>query len=385
MQNENSKSEEHSGVLRWITALGGLGVGVVALLYVCGYLAHIVYFRLLGLEVNSQPLNYLRFAGDYLVSFFISLPQLLQLFSTYWRNLIADCLWSTLVSCVLLIGLAASTRVFLPRWKKLRTALVCFVIVLGAAPVFVQERYVLQVRDVLQPITPDNVVGEGRLQLGEKARPLQGRLDSLVSSYEAQLRLGKTGQEFDPWSRWFAPSSPNTEQQRTNSYLALLFLNILYLCSAAFAAFRMEKGLLGSIVRVEFVLTGLLFFLLFPCVYATLGRSFVFPVVVLKLADEDQDEPAEDAEDEGQKNVKPKTKKHIDTHPVFLIYQDETELVVYDRLNLLQLKRLPRSRILEVKQLYRSSPFQNCAEAVNEKGVPCEALWIKEERDILDF
>src|SRR5689334_22738125 len=99
MSEESSTNEKTS--INWLKELSGIGLGIVAILYVCGYLIHIVYYRLLGVDVGAQPLTYLTLAGDYLVSILISVPQLFSLFGEYRPALSENLLWLGILSCFL--------------------------------------------------------------------------------------------------------------------------------------------------------------------------------------------------------------------------------------------------------------------------------------------
>jgi hypothetical protein len=106
---------------------------------------------------------------------------------------------------------------------------------------------------------------------------------------------------------------------------------------------------------------------------------FSFPVVQLELeaskgeaAKPGESDPGGDAE-------------KVITHPVYLFAQNDSEVIVYDRLNLFQIKHVPRSKLAGVKQLYYASPFDGCQQT---QGVfaPCEvASWKENLQPISDF
>lgn len=50
-------------------------VGAGTVFYICGYLVHVVLYRLLGVEFAAQPLDYLKLAGDYSISIIVSIPR----------------------------------------------------------------------------------------------------------------------------------------------------------------------------------------------------------------------------------------------------------------------------------------------------------------------
>src|SRR5205085_4037358 len=145
------------------------------------------------------------------------------------------------------------------------------------------------------------------------------------------------------------------QQERANSYLALMLLNILFLIVLLMAFWLSGDGLYSKVIRIE-ALTGLsLALLLFPCMYATLGKVTSFPVVRLKLkvesggpADRKGDNIPEGNDRVPEAGNEKSEHKELLTHPIFLIFQGESELIVYDRLNLFQIKRVPRSQVISI-------------------------------------
>src|SRR5438874_1983733 len=81
-------------------------VGGAALLYIFGFTVHWAYFRLLGLEIGGQPLDYLRFAADYVTSVVSSLPQLLFAFAYYSPKLIHAPLLTSTIFGSLIVAVA---------------------------------------------------------------------------------------------------------------------------------------------------------------------------------------------------------------------------------------------------------------------------------------
>jgi hypothetical protein len=69
--------------LDWIKDYSAIVVSVATAFYVCGYLVHVAYFRVLGVEIDGQPLDYIKMGGDYSISLITSTVQLVGLFSQY--------------------------------------------------------------------------------------------------------------------------------------------------------------------------------------------------------------------------------------------------------------------------------------------------------------
>jgi hypothetical protein len=131
---------------------------------------------------------------------------------------------------------------------------------------------------------------------------------------------------------------------------------------------------------------------LFPFVYATVGRNLTYPIVMLKLtASEDsatsesknEAPPKPEANATSQKSNADLTGKNW-THCVYLIANLDNEVIVFDRLNFFQLKRIPRSRILTISQVFAASPFESCSKE-QSTFTPCETLWMSEQTPVLDF
>lgn len=375
--------------MNWLTGLSGIGLGAAAILYVCGYLAHTVYYRLLGVDVGAQPFTYLMFSGDYLISIIISIPQLFSLIIEYSPKLIEGWRWLGIVSCLfsLVCILSCKKRQAVSSRRQL---LVCVSIGLACLIIVLAEIKVLGAKNVLQPLLPVEAQADQLDEADGQGGALQQRVSIVRESYREHEKLGTGTPGFDEWKRWFDPLSPNTEQERNSVYLALLLLNIIFLITLSVVVRHRGGGRYSKVILVEASAGALLTLLLLPCVYATVGRVFSFPVVEIKLKVEGgkiRDKPSSDKP--GEMEAVPSTRRgesetdELVTHPVFLIFQNESEIIVYDRLNLFQLKRVPRSQVVSVNQLGTSSPFEDCD--LEQGFTPCEVLWAKNTEQIVDF
>ena len=144
--------------VNWLTELSGIGLGAVAVLYICGYLAHTVYYRLMGIDVGAQPFTYLTFSGDYLISIFISIPQLFSLlFISYIPKIIEDWRWLGILFCLLSL-LCLLLRRKRPRTESnLRKILACIFIGLACLTMILSELKVLRVQNVKMVPPSDSV------------------------------------------------------------------------------------------------------------------------------------------------------------------------------------------------------------------------------------
>src|SRR5437588_11467072 len=158
----------NKSLLELLKDLSALVVGAAAALYVFGYTVHLAYFRLLGVEMVGQPLDYVRLAADYLVSVVTSLPQLLLGLPYYLPKLFHWPMSGAAVTCLLIVPLLfvlylpfkrireyVSNKSLFRKGPNLETALryglgillaVCLCIIICA------EFDVAGVRDVLQPV-----------------------------------------------------------------------------------------------------------------------------------------------------------------------------------------------------------------------------------------
>jgi len=237
---------------------------------------------------------------------------------------------------------------------------------------------VLSVKNVLQPIDAAQIQRMQTLSGGSRA--LDEKVEIVKILYDDYINNSDNTKEFREWSEWFSPRSMViTARQRENAYLSLLLSNILLL-TVGIIQWHLTRGYRGHLPRFIrgigiIVFLGQLF--LFPLVYATVGRVFAFPVISIRLKDESKE----------SNNTQPKIpteQKPVITHPVYVLAQNENEVVVYDRLNLFRIKHIPRSQIIQIDKLFYASPFDAC-ELTQDKFTPCEALWIPKESVIPDF
>jgi hypothetical protein len=397
----------------------GLLVGGAALLYVFGFTVHWAYFRLLGIDINGQPLDYLRFAADYSTSVVSSAPQLLFAFPYYSPKLVNAPLLMSTILCSLIVIIAISLHLRLKTLTEARkTKPAVFVvlwwilnvmIVVSISLLLQKEFDIAKVRDVLQPVDAADIQQmQNQLSTAgsDNAALLEVRGKNVSRIYEKYTQNKKGSPGFDYFNDWFNPTiGPNNSTERRAVYLALLLLNLVLLFAIIFqlrslrnadeeqdkVSFRKRVGFNWSRTLILLFSAGLLMqMFLFPFVYATLGRNLSFPIVMLKFAKPSEGQNAEvqskDSKPEG--NAIEKATVHPDgeiwTHCVYLIVDLDNEIVVYDRLNFFQVKRVPRARILTISQVFAASPFESCSKEV-ETFTPCETLWMPEETPILDF
>jgi hypothetical protein len=380
---QESPEKPHKSFLLWLTELSGVGLGVLALLYVCGFLAHTVHYRLLGVDVGAQPLNYLTFAGDFFVSVVISVPQSFWLFNDYKSELMQTKLWLPILLCILSLLCIGLLKIKTSH-RRVLGALFCLLIGFACTTLLGIEFRVFNVQNAFQPFSPVETQSDAQATSQNKVRTTGDQVRTIKESYEEHEKLP----EINEWKKWFDPLTANNQQNRTRSYLAFLFLNTLLLITLIVSLYFRRLCPYPRVIIFIASAGFLLLLLLTPCLYATLGRVYTFPVVRLNLETDEQHNLKNLSQNTSRQddNFPEKTDTAIQTfatHPVFLIAQDEAQILVYDRLNLFQVKRIGRSKARSITQLYISSPFDNCQGA--EGFVPCESLWLKDTTPILDF
>lgn len=401
----------------------GLVVGGAALLYVFGFTVHWAYFRLLGLEINGQPLDYLRFAADYATSVISSLPQLLFAFVYYSPKLIhAPLVTSTIFSSlIVIVSFALYIRRKNPRTPGKRKPSVFMIlwwslngmIIISFWLLFHTEFDIAKVRNVLQPVDPAEIQ-QMQNQLSpagnlDAAASLEVRSKNVARVYEKYTLTQKGSPGYHYFNDWFNPTvSSNNGTERRPMYLALLLLNLVLFSAIIVQLLSLKSTRMGhdsvpfrerigpswSQALIMVLCAGLLIqVFLFPFVYATLGRNLTYPVVMLRLATssdalgaETKNEVSTSKTEASATDEKVTVGRRPDdwTHCVYLLVDLDDEVIVYDRLNFFQVKRIPRNRILTISQLFAASPFESCSK---EEGTftPCETLWMSEQTPILDF
>jgi hypothetical protein len=420
-------------LLEILKDLSALAVGAAATLYVFGFTVHLAYFRLLGVEMVGQPLDYMRLAADYFVSVITSLPQLLLDIRYYLPELLHWPVSGAALACLLIVFLLlvlhlpvrglkdyiAEARLFRSRFRLepvLRHGLNLLLVVCLCIIIYV-EFEVASVRDVFQPVDAADIQQMKAQPIDAPGAEWQGRASLEIRAknvgrvYRKYMQSKKDSPGFKKWNRWFNPvANPHNAEDRVATFFALLLVNTVAAVALTFQIlFFLRKarttmsprgkpinspgrGRAGA-TAIVLSLVFLFQLLLFCYVYVALRRYYVYPVVSLKL-----DGPASKGTPEGNaptgqggETSDPRTAPGLLdpswTHCVYLIAQTDSEVVVYDRLNYFQIKHVPRSRILAINQLFHASPFESCSNDEKDENdfQPCEVLWMPETKRVSDF
>ncbi len=407
-------------LLELLKDLSALLVGAAALLYVFGFATHWAYFRLLGIDINGEAFDYLRFAADYVTAVVGGLPQLLFAFVYYAPTLIDSLLLEITIPCFLIVIVALALYVRplkLSKLRKGRSFIVLwwtlnFLIAASLCLLCQTELDIAKVRDILQPIDAADVQ-QMQGQLSDSANVgnavlLENRARNVARVYEKYTQTQKGEPGFHFFNAWFNPTlGPNNNNGRRTVYLALLLLNLIVLFAAilqlvSFSTTNADENTLNvherigpgwSRLVIVILAVGLaLQMFLFPFVYATVGRNLTYPIVRLKLTPLSEDSGSETKSEEPSKTQTSATQEKTNvtataenwTHSVYLIVDRDNEVIVFDRLNFFQIKRVPRSRILTISQVFAASPFESCSKD-QSIFTPCETLWMPEQTPVLDF
>jgi hypothetical protein len=97
--------------------------------------------------------------------------------------------------------------------------------------------------------------------------------------------------------------------------------------------------------------------ILIPFNYGVLGTKYQYPVVFLDYTEKD---------------------KQTHKEGVYLLAKSQDNLVIYDRLNFFKISYIPQSSVINLEQVFTSSPFSNCS---NGDFKPCELYAIKQSSD----
>jgi hypothetical protein len=273
---------------------------------------------------------------------------------------------------------------------------------------FRTEYDIAKVRDILQPVDAAEIQ-QMQNQLSDsrnvdQATLLETRSSNVVRIYNKYTKTQTDAPGFQYFNKWFNPLiNPHGNTERRPVYLALLQVNLIILLASILQLMsfrdtdeeqdridvRQHIGSRWSRILIVVLVIGLLIqIFLFPFVYATVGRNLTYPLVMLKLtASSDSSTPESKNEEPANATSQKTNSGRIGenwTHCVYLIADLDNEVIVFDRLNFFQLKRIPRSRILTISQVFAASPFESCSK---EQSVftPCETLWMSEQTPVLDF
>lgn len=378
---------EQSSIWEKLKEFSTIAAGIGILLYVLGYTIHVVhYYHILGIDIPIQPLEYIRTGGDFCASVLISILQLftnVNYFSSLFRY--SALIIATVLIVLVYIGLLLPFRSQRNKAKfgghKWPYVLIGIFLVTSLSLLMWQEYKLLTVKNVLQTFdlekvkeAQENIGGNSREQLNIRLN----RIDVIYSDYVDNG--GDHTEGFERWKDWYSLKAlKSPKQSRLSFYLALLFLNTILIIALWLYGWTLRKAVQNDwqkpLTYISITIS-ILLLIFFSFAYAVLGKSYDYPVITLRLDSKDANESSgSSTENQVAKTAGDKAERV--THPVYLVARTDVEIIVYDRLDFLKVKYIPRSRVLGIDQLFVASPFEHCSK---KSEIPCEA---SEERDDL--
>ncbi|GAB6111057.1 hypothetical protein [Desulfomicrobium salsuginis] len=218
------------------------------------------------------------------------------------------------------------------------------------------EAEVFDIKAVLQPVKPE-VLAESMQSRAGDFRKMENRVHLL------QRLLANPSNMAEHMTRrpWFKPDADGDQEGPREQIFTLAVLlavlvagTILTIRSLARSCRKDDNNALKRLGRTVWVIVITSQVFMLSTLYGKLGRSLVFPVVTLRL---DSPETAP-------------------THPVFLLAEDERQLIIYDRLNFFQIMHVPKTRLVSMGALLQETPFRNRSHELGE-FIPGEAAGMK--------
>lgn len=327
---------EDQRLVRVLTTYSAISAGILAAVVAIGFVVQVRLTELLGIELPTAPTDYFAAAGDFLLSLLVRLMSAV---------LLRDCTF-TRTHLVILIaaGLAIVLGLIVRRitnmtWRTYGTRLCYISVIVGAVALLTLTMSLLRLRNVLQPANTAHMVQ--RLQQVETLEPSAAQR-IVIAAYQhgsstLQEPLAKAS---------FNPSSGNTAAFRQNVYAGTIVVAALLLAALCApprdVALRFRQA--ASVLAWTAVLVGL------PLAYATLGRTFTYPIVRVTS-----------------------TEAPTVSSCGYLLATDATSITLYDRLGGFRIRRIPREHLL-IDQRGAASPFDKCGAIPNDPQgfLPCE-------------
>jgi hypothetical protein len=346
---------------------------IVITLYALGHWARAEHCKLL---LGHAPLiafsTDLQFAMDAAITIFANLARvmtdatfrsgmlesLLQEAPLMWG--FAACLASLVIVGVLGVLIWGHRHSFLDRTYfraldlLLGTAAVCALA--GYFCLMNFEAEIFDIKSVLQPVKAEVLTEYTQSKAGD-FRKMENRVHLLQRLLANPSNMAEH-MTHRPWFRHDADR--NQEGPRAQVFTLTILLAAL-VAGAILLIHRLvlscRKGgndLLKRLGRIVWIVVIVSQVFMLSTLYGKLGRSLVFPVVSLRL-DSSETTP---------------------THPVFLLAEDESHLIIYDRLNFFQIRHVPKTRLVSMDTLFQETPFGNRSHELGE-FIPSEAVGMR--------
>ncbi len=334
-----------------ITDLSGLSL-IVALSYYAGYVSWISFYRLLGVDVEGQPLDYLKMGGDFFIT---TILNIVRFVSYSPLQAIGSLGMQEVIVSALLIALAILICLFIKLVFPAAIKWYWLGMILSAASglgVLHQQAKSLEADQLLQ-IPAKNIF----TKYTDTDVPV---CDRNVSIYEGYLNEMKVAQpaKYNIVNRFFNMlSTEDNAYRRFKLYVALCM--VIGLQIAFFSLIARPRRLSYQILILSPTLLSLI---LLPASYGIFGRSFSFPLVTLDIEQKEQT---------------------IHTHTVHFIGQNADQYFLYDKYDFFKIKFLPKNQVKGINQMLKSSPFDSSIP--NQPAICDSLLSIPSNQIIVDF
>jgi hypothetical protein len=339
-------------------------VSIVLIFYASGFLSFIAYYRVLGLPyISGNAQIYAELAGKNIVVILqtfillISEPKrLIAIFND--SNWAGNALYIWLFCIGLLALILSILKLFSQkpiiiniRQKPVTKTLQILLLTIAVFTTFNIEIQPFYETNVLQPVNflalykkQQNIVN---FEQKSKKTQYQKRLE-LFSEYQNGNEVNNTDKS---QITFFSTPKTNDVLGNDSKRINALMLIILIVSITAVALVFYRKNIT---IQWMLFLFSLAQAVLIPFNYGILGTNYQYPVISLQYTE----------------NNKP-----VDLQAVFLLAKSDDNLIIYDRLGFFQIRYLPKSSVINLKQLFTGSPFSNCA---NGEFKPCEYYAIKQ-------
>ncbi len=364
-----TNSSENNTILYWLGRLGALSGAIGALLCAAGFIAKTFHFRILGLSPsNTSAQQYLElggrcvalvsqalFPGQQNLIWRISSPE------TTIPGMDWDGGWLTIwwISAgFLALWAAAHWRFYPPVRKEMRSAfnisaLVC-ALALAAASLSI-EGEVMKVSARLQPFSATDF---GKVSTfynpawdrsGQDYKELQARMKKSAGSLLDSAKKREASR--------FAPLFYPRDENGQGLPRRMIFFKIVWLAAGTllllFYLARVVEGRVSRAVKTAAAVVLVLQIVFIPANFGVLGMDCLYPVGRVTSVYGD------------------KTVTHFPV--IFLLIESSEKIVIYDRVNLMSIRYIPRSSVVSTEEFFRTSPFSNCSDDTDPKMfIPCE-------------
>ncbi len=332
-------------------------ISIVLIFYASGFLSFIAYYRVLGIsyvEGNSQV--YAELAGKNIIIILQTFIFLVTKFD-FLPSIIHDISWA---GFPIVLWLIATSVLFIIRLVfKLFTQNI--IVRIQQNPNFSRFQLLLIAIVVISTfnIETQSFYAEKVLQAINFSEFYQQKHN--IVNYEQQAkkvdyqRRVKTFNQFNKnnavKSFFFAIPENYDESGNDKRRLNALMLIILIVSITAIILVNYRQH---TSIRWLLFFFALAQAILIPFNCGILGIQYQYPVISLAYTEKD---------------------KVLHKDGVFLLAKSQDNLVVYDRLNFFQISYIPQSSVMNLEQVFTSSPFSNCS---NGDFKPCEIYAIKQ-------